>query len=795
MKTTPAQPSDKSAAKPAATAASPDGSPSDSRMALLPALAAVVLFIVTLVIMVRGGVSADLSGVDPASFNTAHQIIFARYVGILSIVLSSLASLAAMAAGTLGLGLVLRKLLPSSRIDLLTHFTVGLGLLWLFFEALALMGFANAVVAWGVCLAALLAGVSCHAKQLQQQLKQSQSFLLAPYFHWHGSSVLVASPLAVLLVAACCPPGTLWSVEAYGYDVLSYHLQIPREWLTAGQAAGLQHNVYSYLPSLVEVAFLQLGAMRSSVYQATYTCQLLNVGLCILAAAHLARLVRTLTPGPYASACSWFTAAIFLATPWVLVTGSMAYDEAAVLAFGAAALSLSLSQFAAGQTADKTADKTTVTTAEKTAGSDSADHRWQIALLVGVLAGLATQAKLTSGFMIALPVGLIWLLQMLPDKSQAADTSNWRAHTKPIALLVFAGVLILLPYFARNAAWAGGNPVFPFAAHTLGQGHWNDELVTRWNQGHQVDESISQRMTALGQQWLFNTGYGSIGGRARSVDPSKPEARNVAYFPKQWGVPTLLLAALAGWLVLLFQSTHRRLAIALGVMLLVQILAWLFLTHLQSRFMIFSLLPVCIAAGAGLACASHRWLISIHVAVHGVCVILVATLVLVSAGLLRQQVIGQLPLWQVIDTLPLREEALDRSFDRAIVGDHPINKLPATSRTLLIADNSRLFYIHRQFVYHSAFDQSTLGDLIRQHPGDPMAVTQSLKAAGITHVWLHGPELNRLMGSYGFDKDVNPVTLQTLINTGWRPVAYRGRQQAMQASQPLVAQVELYELP
>jgi hypothetical protein len=52
--------------------------------------------------------------------------------------------------------------------------------------------------------------------------------------------ILAAAPaLAVLLLAACCPPGTLWRSEALGFDVLSYHLQLPREWLAGGRLAPL----------------------------------------------------------------------------------------------------------------------------------------------------------------------------------------------------------------------------------------------------------------------------------------------------------------------------------------------------------------------------------------------------------------------------------------------------------------------------------------------------------------------------------------------------------------------------
>ncbi|HRQ74168.1 MAG TPA: hypothetical protein PLU35_14175, partial [Phycisphaerales bacterium] len=79
-----------------------------------------------------------------------------------------------------------------------------------------------------------------------------------------GGAWLAAPAAAVLAVAACSPPGWLWDSEFGGYDVLSYHLQLPQEWLALGSIRPLQHNVYSYLPGYVEAAYLHLAAMTGA---------------------------------------------------------------------------------------------------------------------------------------------------------------------------------------------------------------------------------------------------------------------------------------------------------------------------------------------------------------------------------------------------------------------------------------------------------------------------------------------------------------------------------------------------
>ena len=124
---------------------------------------------------------------------------------------------------------------------------------------------------------------------------------------WPWTVVLGMPGLAVLLVAACCPPGTMWRVEAAGYDVTSYHLQIPREWIAAGGMVELRHSAYAYLPGLIEAGYAALAVLHGMVFAApaaagvvepaVYVCQLFHVGLAVLAAWNLGTLVTGLTGG------------------------------------------------------------------------------------------------------------------------------------------------------------------------------------------------------------------------------------------------------------------------------------------------------------------------------------------------------------------------------------------------------------------------------------------------------------------------------------------------------------------
>src|SRR5205809_404472 len=81
------------------------------------------------------------------------------------------------------------------------------------------------------------------------------------------------------LISACAmlPPGLLWGDEPNGYDVLEYHLQVPREWYELGRIVPLQHNVFSFLPFNVEMHYLLAMHLRGGPWAAMYLAQLMHV--------------------------------------------------------------------------------------------------------------------------------------------------------------------------------------------------------------------------------------------------------------------------------------------------------------------------------------------------------------------------------------------------------------------------------------------------------------------------------------------------------------------------------------
>ncbi len=549
---------------------------------------------------------------------------------------------------------------------------------------------------------------------------------------------LCGAPLGLMLVAACAPPGTMWRVEAYQYDTLTYHLQLPREWLALGRIAGLEHNVYSYLPSLVESGYTMIGSLHASMPDAVYACQLFHVTLGVYAAWALGTVVTSFV----GARAGCVAAAVFLAVPWTLITASCGYNEMAVIAFGATALVLM---------------------------ADVWSQRLGGAAAVGFLVGVATLSKLTAGPMIAVPIGLMLLLRLNPALRWRQPPS-WKVGLRSLTIATLAGLLTLSPYLMRNAVWTG-NPVFPFATDVLGSAHWSQAQAERWAAAHGLHSQIGDdRLGPVARRWLFNTGYGAVGGKAIQLDIT-----DIARFSHEGGFPVLWVGMLLMFLCAARRGSTRRITWVMALMLIAQLTFWLFATHMQSRFLLPLLLPTSIVIGLGLGrlCEQTPRLRFIWpIAAAALPVVLFTVSLAVLFGQVRplpQEGTSHDPppgFW--VDTLWL--------FVGPEGAGHPINALPRGSRVCLIADNGGLLYLQREAGYATPFDTAPLA-LAQQPPTathapgsapgtapntTPGAVTARLVASGYTHVWVGWSELDRLAKTHNQDPGTGIEAVRTL---------------------------------
>jgi hypothetical protein len=671
------------------------------------------------------------------------QMRLGRYVALFFIAATQAPVLAAIGLSATGLGWMVRKAVTADApLALPAQAAVGMAVLLVLNWVVAWLGWLNSLTAW-LLVAAGAAGV------VWQFLDQGERTRLKARFSLPPTLLLFTPALGLMLVAVSCPPTTLWKVEAFGYDVTSYHLQLPREWMAIGRLCGLEHNVYSFLPSLGEGGYLLVNWLLGSTYAGIYTAQYLHAAMALLAAANIAALAAKWMPPRLAPAIG----AIFLSVPWVMITGTLAYDEMFSLAFAAAALLVVMESEVGG---------------------------WRLGVVVGVLTGAATMAKLTAGPMLAVPIGAVLLLNLRRRRGEdgavrgAADaTAEWAgpppvlppsSRVAAFVTIGIVGLVVLLPHFIRNGMQTE-NPVFPFATAALGSGHWGEYESRRWSSSHVVEASAATRLAALGEHWIFNAGYGSIGGVSRKHESGAIEARNIARFDRQWGFPLFWFLVAVAAAVAIAGRSSRRAGGGLLFMMIVQIVVWLAMTHLQARFLVWTVLPgsLMIALGGGVAARGLRsrpWIVW--------AVLTTAALLLAgsSCAILWRQTIQRVPPWQIVDTLPPEETLDELNMGDAFAGDHPLNHLPPHSRTMLVADASRMLYIRSPAVYHSAFDPSPLGQLYRRMGDRPQDVLAALRSAGITHLWVHWSELQRLMATYGYDPDVTPERLEALAEAG-----------------------------
>jgi hypothetical protein len=525
--------------------------------------------------------------------------------------------------------------------------------------------------------------------------------------------VVVGAPaVGVLLLAAVSDPGWLWATEFGGYDALSYHLQLPREWLAAGHVGGLDHNVYAHLPSYVEGAFAHLFALRGG--DAFLESQLLHAGLALVTAGVVVPLGARLA-GPRAGAIA---AVLVIGTPWVVVVGSLAYDEMAVaLLLATGLLVLHPAAAAPGDTPP-----------------DRGPGRRRAAA-VGLLAGAACGAKLTAIGFVAAPLGLLLVL----DAGAAR-----RAATSALAA-TGAGALALAPFLVGNTIETG-NPLFPFAAGLLGPGHWSAEQVTIWAEGHRAGGSIADRAAAAWHQLLR---YG-IGPAPRPDEPWRA----------QWSVlPALtVVAAVVG-----LRSARRRATARLLAVLAVQTLFWLGFTHVKSRFMVPAVVPAALVVALAAetlvgAAGSER---GRRLAATAVGAALLAYAVLPALLFAGEQdgrpaaAIGAAAVFTgEAHASRLRAPDLPEPERLALLREAPaaywINHLLAPgARVLCVGEAAPLYYRLDRIAYQTTWDRGALSRAMRESE-EPAAWFRELREAGYTHV-LVDPVMLRLWEEEGWN--------------------------------------------
>jgi hypothetical protein len=408
-------------------------------------------------------------------------------------------------AAAAGYGGVIRLL--ASPLRGISTVAIGLGILSILQLAVGLIGQLHR---WSA-FALVLVGVALLAWRCRNlRWPRVVEWLKTPA-DWEWLWLAAMPALAMALVAALVPPGVLWGDEPNGYDVLEYHLQLPREFYELHRIVPLHHNVFSYFPLGMEMHYLTAMQLRHAPWAGMFLAQLMNVTVTALAVVATYAVARQ-----FANKGPAILAAVVVANvPWIGLLAPVAYNEGALILFATLAVGW---------------------------GFGDSRRCW---IIGGVIAGFACGVKLTAVPQVLLLVPAVATVVALARRERIANI------LAKAAMFLIAGVATFSPWLIRNVAWTR-NPVFPEAQSLLGRAHFSETQAKRWHDAHSPtaqQRSITGRLAAARDQIAKDARYGFV------LFPVGVACMIAAFRSTH---AKILLALMLAWLVFWLALTHLQ---------------------------------------------------------------------------------------------------------------------------------------------------------------------------------------------------------------------------------------------
>ncbi len=640
-----------------------------------------------------------------------------------AVVVFELPYLAMILLAGLAVGYLPVKLLGGSLTlgqKLITALGCGLGILSLAVMGVGLVGFLQVKGLWlGLMGGPAVIGVVLLYRSFQKAGAGEQVVFEAGRY-WLVLPAALLPFLVLVLLCAAIPPGVLWSGEGYGYDVLEYHLQVPKEWFQAGKIGFLGHNVYANFPSNAEMLYLLAMSLKGDPHQAVYLAQLIHVSFGLLFVWAIWVFVR---PDGIKPAC--FAAVTAGTCGWVAYLSPLAYVEMGMLFLGVVALGLLW----------------------RTRKEEIA-HPVRYGILIGVLLGLCAGFKYTALAMIAGPViaaGFFFFIRRAGIKKGALATAG-------MGVLCLAGIS---PYFLRNMSWTG-NPVFPLGYSYFGGRDWNEKLAARWEAGHRPREDERPVKARLGR--LYWCGLRNIAADSFLVEYYKSrgefgKVKEIFNPPPIMDLPQFGLAVLIlPWLV--FFTRRQGLSDWLLVLIfLMQTAVWLFATHLQARFLAPWLVVLPFLAGRT-AEVYGRGRFSIGN-------IIITMIVLGAVGLNFDQMVHRYLRHTTIEGKAIDWFGKENAFLKGqIPGCEYLETVNenAGAKTMLLGE-AKAFYVQGPVIYWTVFNRNDFAAAAAKGGHEAKNYIAKVRPDYIYADW---SEIGRLRKTYGFDESVRPGILMYL---------------------------------
>ena len=289
----------------------------------------------------------------------------------------------------------------------------GVGAIWLNALSVSLLLIVMTVLTWRDILA--------WAGELRGWLWRG-----LPHESWPRFLALAVLIMLLIALALALLPPSKW-------DVLTYHLAGPQQYVEHGRFYAIKHNHFLGFPQLVETLYAGQLALTERLTGGAPLHWVIGVFTLMLAGGYAARRSG--------AAAGWMAAAVLLAAFSLWLEMTFAYTD--LMPVGLAVIALALAeQWDAVRHSGR---------ASHSAPPSPFRTGLGYLILIGVVVGLGMSTKYTALWMgAAFGVLIVWL----------GRREGWRSSLAYGLIYGVAAVLMLTPWLIRDAIWYH-NPVYP----------------------------------------------------------------------------------------------------------------------------------------------------------------------------------------------------------------------------------------------------------------------------------------------------------------------------------------------
>jgi hypothetical protein len=542
---------------------------------------------------------------------------------------------------------------------------VGLSGISLFTLVVGLLGGLQSAW-WYIAAAVALAIATAWMSVKHGRTAAEKASLREREWSWPTIALWAVVPfVAVLFLGSLLPP--------VDFDVLEYHLQVPKEWYQQGCITFLSHNIYGNMPLGAEI--LSLPAMALLPGEDSWWWGALVGKLLIASFAPITALGIYAAGRRFAGTTAGVVAAlVYISIPWVAVVSMNGLIDGVLACY----LFLSVYAFAIWHSAGKSSQG--------------------LILLSGFLAGSALACKYPAMLFVVLPLSIAF--------AWPGDGGRLRRVLLFALAVTIGGGL----WLGKNAVCAD-NPTYPLLYSVFGGETRTDAKDAQWRQAHQVPPDVRGRRYSLPQAW---SSLVNVLGRSRWQSPLL--------------VPLMALVFLS--------ATARHQAGYWLVFAGYFLICWWLFTHRIDRFWV-PLLPVlALLAGLGAGWSSNRLWRQVLWSILGV--LLISNLFLFTSPL-----VGRSEYF-----VSLQQLRNDPEFSQMSAAHRYLNANVAADATVLLVGDAALFDLTVPAQYNTCFDDCVLEQMMKGKTLEQRRA--SLRAAGISHVYVNWAELRRYRSTYGY---------------------------------------------